>query len=167
MSAAASRPTTPPTAVRVGADLPGAALSVATIAGGLFAFTLAVEVGWLAWQTLGTAALALLAGACFVRRERHAADPMLDLGLFARPAVRGSALLQTAVMVAMVGVGFASTQLFQYAWGWSPMAAGLGTLPLVAGMFLAGPLTDVLVDRAGHRRTALIGCAASSPRCWC
>ena len=141
-------------------DLPGAALSVATIAGGLFTFTLAVEVGWLAWQTLGTAAMALLAGACFVRRERHAADPMLDLGLFARPAVRGSALLQTAVMVAMVGVGFASTQLFQYAWGWSPMAAGLGTLPLVAGMFLAGPLTDVLVDRTGHRRTALIGCAA-------
>ena len=58
---------------------------------------------------------------------------MLDLVLFARPAVRGSALLQTAVMVAMVGVVFASTQLFQYAWGWSPMKAGLGTLPLVAG----------------------------------
>jgi MFS family permease len=141
-------------------DLPGAALSVATIAGGLFTFTLAVEVGWLAWPTLGTAVLALLAGASFVRRERHAVDPMLDLRLFARPAVRGSALLQTAVMVAMVGVGFASTQLFQYAWGWSPMAAGLGTLPLVAGMFLAGPLTDVLVGRTGHRRTALIGCAA-------
>lgn len=141
-------------------DLPGAALSVATIAGGLFTFTLAVEVGWLAWPTLGTAVLALLAGACFVRREQHAADPMLDLALFARPAVRGSALLQTAVMVAMVGVAFASTQLFQYAWGWSPMAAGLGTLPLVAGMFLAGPLTDVLVERTGHRRTALTGCAA-------
>lgn len=141
-------------------DVPGAALSVATIGLGLFAFTLAVEDGWLAWQTIGTAALALLSGVAFVLREQRAADPMLDLGLFLRRTVRGSAVLQTAVMVAMVGVSFASTQLFQFAWGWSPMVAGLGTLPLVAGMFLSGPLTDLLVARIGQRRTALIGCAA-------
>lgn len=143
-----------------GVDLPGAALSVMTIACGLFSFTLAVQEGWFAWQTLGTAAIAVVAGWAFVRREKTAIDPMLDLTMFARPTVRGSALLQTAVMVAMVGVMFASTQLFQYAWGWSPVMAGLGTMPLVAGMFLAAPLTDTLVDHVGHRRTALIGCAA-------
>lgn len=142
------------------ADLPGAALSVVTLACGLFAFTQAVENGWLAWQTVGTAGLALSAGAGFVLRERRASDPMLDLALFGRRTVRGSAMLQTAVMVAMVGVSFASTQLFQYAWGWSPMISGLATLPLVAGMFLAAPLTDALLVRLGHRRTALIGCAA-------
>lgn len=141
-------------------DLPGAALSVTTIGSGLFSFTLGVQEGWLAWQTLAAVGVALIAGTAFVRRERAAADPMLDLSLFARPTVRGSAVLQTSVMVAMVGVSFASTQLFQYAWGWSPMMAGLGTLPLVAGMFLASPLTDVLMDRFGHRRTALTGCAA-------
>ncbi len=43
-----------------GADLRGAALSVATITFALFSFTVAVEDGWLAWQTLGMAALALL-----------------------------------------------------------------------------------------------------------
>lgn len=133
---------------------------MATIACGLFAFTVAVECGWLAWQTLGTAALAILAGVGFVYRERHAAEPMLDLHLLARRAVRGSSLLQTAVMVAVVGVVFASTQLFQFAWGWSPVKAGLGTLPLVAGMLLGSPLTDALVVRVGHRRTALAGCAA-------
>lgn len=143
-----------------GADLPGAALSVTTLASGLFTFTLAVEHGWLSWQTLGTAVVAVLAGAGFVWRERHAADPMLDLRLLGLPAVRGSAMLQTAVMVAMIGVSFASTQVFQYAWGWSPMLAGLGTFPLVAGMFLAAPLTDALMARLGHRRTALAGCAA-------
>lgn len=141
-------------------DLPGALFSVTTIAGALFAFTLAVEQGWFAWPTLGMAVLAVVAGAAFIRRERTAIDPMLDLAMFARPTVRGSALLQTSVMIAMVGVSFASTQLFQYAWGWSPMMAGLGTLPLVAGMFLASPLTDALMDKFGHRRTALIGCSA-------
>jgi len=143
-----------------GADLRGAALSVGTLTFALFSLTVAVEDGWLAWQTLGMAALAVLMGVGFVRHEGRTADPMLDLRLFARGAVRGSALLQTAVMVAMVGVSFASTQLFQYAWGWSPMAAGLGTLPLIAGMFLGAPLTDALMQRLGHRRTALVGCAA-------
>ncbi|MDN5743626.1 MAG: MFS transporter [Nocardioidaceae bacterium] len=142
------------------ADLPGAVLSVATIASGLFALTLAVEDGWAAWQTLAMTALTLVAGLGFVQRERGAHQPMLDLTLLARPTVRGSAILQTAVMLAMVGVSFASTQLFQFAWGWSPFQAGLGTLPLVAGMFLAAPLTDALVERSGHRRTALVGCAA-------
>jgi MFS family permease len=141
-------------------DWPGAVLSVATIALGLFIFTKGVENGWFAWQTLTTAALALLAGIGFVLRERRAAHPMLNLKLFALRGVRGSAMLQVAVTVSMVGVGFASTQLFQYAWGWSPMQSGLGTLPLVAGMFLAAPLSDALVKRTGHRRTALTGCAA-------
>lgn len=143
-----------------GTDVPGAVLSVAMLGLGLFSFTLAVEDGWHATSTLACAAAAIIAGVGFVVRERRAADPMLDLALLARPTVRGSAILQTSVMVAMVGVGFAATQLFQYAWGWSPVQAGLGTLPMVAGMFLSGPITDAMVTRFGHRRTALTGSTA-------
>lgn len=140
-------------------DVPGAVLSVLTIACGLLVFTLGVDRGWTSAPTISVLLVALLAGVGFARRERRTAEPMLDLALLARPTVRGSAILQTSVMVSMVGVSFASTQLFQYAWGWSPLQAGLGTLPLVAGMLAAGPLTDVLVTRLGHRRTALAGCA--------
>jgi MFS family permease len=140
-----------------GADVPGAVLSVAMLGLTLFAFTLGVDAGWTAPATLATAAAALAAGAGFVLRERTAADPMLDLGLLGRRTVRGSAVLQTGVMVAMVGVMFAATQLFQFAWGWTPLQAGLGTLPMVAGMFVSGPLTDALVARLGHRVTALAG----------
>jgi len=138
-------------------DVPGGLLSVATLGLGIFAFTLAVEDGWTAATTLLTAATAIACGLAFVHRERRAVDPMLDLRIFRLATVRGSAVLQTSVMIAMVGVSFAATQLFQYAWGWSPVLAGLGTLPLVGGMFLAGPITDALVDRCGHRTTALAG----------
>ena len=141
----------------VGGDLPGAVLSISTLSLGLYTFTLGVSDGWLAVTTLGCAALAVLSGVLFVIRERRTSEPMLDLRLLARPTVRGSALLQAAVMVAMVGVGFSTTQLFQFAWSWSPMRAGLGSLPLVAGMFVAAPISDALTARAGHRRTALVG----------
>ena len=140
-----------------GADVPGAVLSVAMLGLTLFTFTLGVDAGWTAPVTVVTAIAALAAGVGFVLRERTAPDPMLDLRLLGRRTVRGSAILQTGVMVAMVGVMFAATQLFQLAWGWTPLQAGLGTLPMVAGMFASGPLTDALVARLGHRATALAG----------
>jgi hypothetical protein len=82
---------------------------------------------------------------------------MLDLGLLAIPTVRGSAVMQTAVMIAMVGVMFGSTQLYQYAWGWSAFKAGLANLPFVAGMLLVGPFVDRMVIRLGHRKTSMVG----------
>lgn len=140
-------------------DVAGAVLSVLTISSGLLTLTSAVEHGWIAWPTVLAAAVAVASGVGFVARERRVADPMLDLSLLSQPAVRGSAVLQTAVMLVMVGVMFAATQLFQFAWGWSPMVSGLATVPMVAGMLAGAPLTDVLVERAGHRRAALAGCA--------
>ncbi len=147
----------PNTLRRNGSDVLGAVLSMASLTLSLYALTLGVSDGWSSPTTLGCAAAAIAAVVGFVVRERTASDPMLDLRLLARPAVRGGMLLQTAVMTAMVGMGFASTQLLQYAWGWSPMHAGFGTLPIVAGMFLASPATDRMVSRVGHRMTCLVG----------
>lgn len=147
-----------PAELRTGpADVLGGALSVGMLGLGLFSFTLAVDAGWLAPVTLVVATGAVAAAAGFVWRQTHAAEPLLDLRLFGQPTVRGSAILQTASSMAMVAVAFSATQLFQYAWGWSPLQAGLGTLPMVAGMFAAGPLTDLLVERFGQRVAAIIG----------
>lgn len=147
----------PNTLRRNGSDVIGAVLSMAALTLSLYSLTLGVSDGWTAPITLGCAAAAVAAIVGFIVRERTATDPMLDLALLRLPAVRGGMLLQTAVMTAMVGVGFAGTQLLQYAWHWSPMHAGFGTLPIVAGMFLASPATDRLVTRVGHRLTCLIG----------
>ncbi len=147
-----------PATLRTGrVDLPGALASVTTLGLALYAATLGVERGWTAGWTLLCAVGAVLALIAFVVRERTAAEPMIDLRLLTQRTVRGSALLQTSVMVAMVGVGFASTQVFQFAWGWSPLHAGFGTLPMVAGMFAAQPIVDLLVERWGHRRAAAAG----------
>lgn len=140
-----------------GSDIPGAVLSVATLGLGLYTFTAGAEQGWLSWPTVVCALGAIAAGYAFVRRERSTSDPMLDLRLLRRPTVRGAALMQTAVTVATVGVMFAATEIFQFAWGWSPLRTGFATLPMVAGMFLGAPVSDWLVERAGHRRVAAVG----------
>lgn len=138
-------------------DLPGAALSILSIGLACYTLTSGVQFGWLAPTTLAVAFGALASIALFIVRERRAASPMLDLTLFRRGTVRGAALAQIGTSIALAGVMFALVLHFQYAWGWSPMLAGLANLPLILTMILATPLTEALIRRFGHRIACLIG----------
>ncbi|CAM3860534.1 MFS transporter [Nocardioides zeicaulis] len=138
-------------------DLLGAVLSIATIGLACYALTSGVEHGWTSPVTLGCVLGAALAGAGFVRHERRAAEPMLDLGLFAVGTVRGAALAQVGTSIAMAGVMFGLILHYQYAYGWSPMRAGLANLPLILTMILATPVSEGLGRRFGHRVACLVG----------
>ena len=142
-----------------GTDIPGAVLSVASLGFLLYGFTAGVENGWTAPLTIAVFAAGILSLVGFIWREKTATDPMLDLKLLALPTVSGSAILQTATMIAMVGVMFVSTQLYQFAWGWSALQAGLANLPFVVGMLIAGPFVDRAVAHFGHRKTSIGGVA--------
>lgn len=140
-------------------DLPAALLSVVAIGVGCFSFTSGVLYGWLSWQTVSSATGALLALGTFVMHERRAREPMLDLDLLRSGTVRGALLAQLATAVAMAAVMFGLVLHFQYAFGWSPMKAGLANLPLILTMLAASPLAEKLVTRLGHRIACLIGSA--------
>lgn len=138
-------------------DLTGAALTVATIGLGCYALTSGVEHGWGSWVTLASALGSLLAATLFVWHERRTASPMLDLALFSRGTVRGAVLAQVATSVAMAAVMFGLILHFQYAYGWSPVRAGLANLPLILTMLLATPLSEWLARRFGHRVAVSVG----------
>ena len=138
-------------------DLPGAALSILTIGLACYSLTAGVQFGWTAPITIAVIALAVVALVGFIVRERVAAAPMLDLSLFRSGTVRGASIAQIGTSIAMAGVMFALILHFQYAWGWSPMQAGLANLPLILTMILATPFTEWLVRRFGHRIACLIG----------
>jgi MFS family permease len=57
----------------------------------------------------------------------------------------------------MGGVMFGLILHFQYAWGWSPVRAGLANLPLIITMLLATPISEGLGKRFGHRIATLVG----------
>ncbi|GAA5142057.1 MFS transporter [Nocardioides marinquilinus] len=140
-------------------DLPGAVLSVATIGLACWSLTSGVEHGWLAPLTLGAVLGAVLAGVAFVRHERRSAAPMLDLRLFRDGTVRGAAIAQVGTSIAMASVLFGLVLHFQFAYGWSPVRAGLANLPVIATMVLATPLSEWLGRRLGHRVACLVGAA--------
>lgn len=145
-------------------DLPGAVLSIATIGLACWSLTSGVDHGWLSALTVTSILGALAAGAAFVWHERRSAAPMLDLRLFSVGTVRGAAVAQIGTSIAMASVMFGLILHFQYAYGWSPMKAGLANLPIIVTMIAASPLSEWLGARFGHRIACLVGafCLAGS-----
>lgn len=140
-------------------DIPGAVLSIAGIGLACYTLTSGVEHGWLSGTTLASALGAVGAVIAFARHERSATFPMLDLRLFSSGPARGAAITQMGASITMASVMFGLILHFQYAYGWSPMKAGLANLPLIITMIAATPLAEWLAARFGHRIACLVGTA--------
>ncbi len=141
-------------------DLPGAVLSITTIGLACWSLTSGVLYGWLSVGTLASVLGAVGAAVAFVWHERRSAAPMLDLGLFASGTVRGASVAQIGTSIAMASVMFGLILHFQYAYGWSPVRAGLANLPIIVTMIAATPLSEGLAHRFGHRIACVIGAPA-------
>ena len=138
-------------------DLPGSLLSIATIGLACYTATSGVDHGWTSAWTFASGIGALLALAAFVWHENRTEQPMLDLKVFRNGIVRGASIAQIGTSVAMAGVMFGLILHFQYAYGWSPVKAGLANLPLIVTMIAATPISESLAKRFGHRIACLVG----------
>jgi EmrB/QacA subfamily drug resistance transporter len=138
-------------------DLPGALLSITAIGLACWSLTSGVDHGWGSAITLASIVGAVVAAVAFVWHERRSASPMLDLRLFSTGPVRGAAIAQMGTAIAMAAVMFGLILHFQYAYGWSPVKAGLANLPIVVTMLAATPLSETLIRRYGHRIACLVG----------
>ena len=140
-------------------DLPGALLSVSTIALASYSLTSGIQHGWSSAITLASMIAAVAAAVAFVRHERRTPAPMIDLSLFSNGTVRGACIAQIGTSIAMATVMFGLILHFQYAYGWSPMRAGLANLPIIVTMLAATPLSEWLAKQFGHRIACLVGAA--------
>lgn len=108
---------------------------------------------------LGTLFLAM-----FIRRQRRAAQPMLELSLFAEPLFRNAVIAALASALAFIGMELVFSQRLQLVLGMSPLASALFILPLPLGSFVAGPVAGYYLSRLGSRRmlfwTLLLSAAA-------
>ena len=85
--------------------------------------------GWLAPVTLAGygAGVALLA--VFAAWERRAGEPMLDITLFRDIRFSAASFSIAAAIFGLFGFIFLITQYFQIVHGYSPLSAGVRTLP--------------------------------------
>jgi MFS transporter, DHA2 family, multidrug resistance protein len=127
-------------------DLVSVVLSLAAVLPAVYGLKTGVRSG-----LTGPAVLALVAGlacgALFVRRQRSAASPLLDLRLFRYRAFTAAVGILLAAGAISGGIGFLFSQYLQLVVGLSPLPAGLWSLPDTAAMIACSLLCPLAVRR--------------------
>ncbi|MEU8351368.1 MFS transporter [Streptomyces sp. NPDC048845] len=93
----------------------------------------------------------------FVRRQRNRKHPLIDLGMFSRPAFGTSVGCIVLAMLALVGLQLIATQYLQLVLGFSPLETGLRMVPLTVSAMAAGLLGSRMLQRLGPRTMVVLG----------
>ncbi len=135
-------------------------VGTALVTTGLFALVVALigtnSAGWTSASTLGLLAAAAVLIALFIAWEHRNREPMVPLGFFRRPAFSTSSVVSLLVGFAFIGVLYLIVLYFQNVMGYSPLEAGIRTLPLTLTQALTAANAGRL-DRMLGARTKMSG----------
>jgi EmrB/QacA subfamily drug resistance transporter len=138
-------------------DPVGAGLSVVALGSLLYAIIEGPEQGWTSGITLALFAVAIVAGVAFVRWEQSTEFPMLPMDQFRdRRFSMGTGTIGLTFF-AMFGTFFVASQYLQFVLGYSPLEAGLATLPMAVMMILFAPRSAGFAERFGRHRVMAVG----------
>ena len=115
--------------------------------------------GWHSPSVLGLYAAAALAVIGFVRYELRREGPLLDVRVFSNRAFSAGAGAIAMNYFALFGFIFLITQYLQLVRGYSPLSAGVHTLPFAAVVMVTTPMSAVLALRWGARYVVAAGLA--------
>uniref|UniRef100_A0AAU2W1B0 MFS transporter n=1 Tax=Streptomyces sp. NBC_00008 TaxID=2903610 RepID=A0AAU2W1B0_9ACTN len=143
-------------------DGPWDVLGALMAAAGVLGVVLGVKRAGTGEGLLGPATLApLLIGAAllfaFVRRQKRRTHPLIDMGMFARPAFSTAVGCIVVAMLALVGLELIAVQYLQLVLGLSPLETGLRLLPLTFAAMAAGATGSYTLRRVGPRRMVGLG----------
>jgi DHA2 family multidrug resistance protein-like MFS transporter len=130
-------------------DLAGSALSLGAVLPVVYGIKHAAAAG-VDPLAVTSAATGVVLGAIFWRRQRRAAQPMIDLCLFANRAFRGGLIANMIATFALIGNAVFMTQYLQLVLGMSPLRAALWSLLPSVGVAAAAPLAGTLAARHGR-----------------
>src|SRR3954470_1506353 len=138
-------------------DLPGLGFA----SGGLFALVWALihgnEQGWTSTGIVlaFVAAAALLVS--FVAWEARTPNPMLPLRFFRSRAFSAANAVSLLMSFGLFGSIFLLAQFFQIVQGYTPLEAGVRTLPWTLMPIFVAPIAGILSDRIGSRPLLVVG----------
>jgi len=138
-------------------DLVGAALSTLGLVALVYGLIEAPGRGWGDHVVLGMLGTGLLLLAAFASWERHAAAPMIDLGLFARRRFLFGTLAMTVASFTLFGLLFVLPQYFQAVRGSDALGTGVRLLPLIGGLIVGARTSATLTVRIGTRVSIAAG----------
>jgi EmrB/QacA subfamily drug resistance transporter len=140
-------------------DVPGVALASAGLLGVVLGIVRAQSLGWTSTMVLTSIGTGLMLLAAFVAWELRSPAPMLPMRFFRNRAFAATNAVSLAMFFGTFGAIFLLAQFFQAAQGYSPLEAGLRTLPWTAMPIFVAPVAGLLSDRIGSRPLMAAGLA--------
>jgi EmrB/QacA subfamily drug resistance transporter len=140
-------------------DLPGVGLASGGLLGVVFGIVRAQELGWTSATVIASIAAGSVLLASFAVWETRTATPMLPMGFFRNRTFAATNGVSLAMFFGAFGSIFLLAQFFQVAQGYSPLEAGLRTLPWTAMPIFVAPVAGILSDRIGSRPLMAAGLA--------
>jgi EmrB/QacA subfamily drug resistance transporter len=140
-------------------DMPGLALAGPALLGITYGAVRGQALGWTSVSILAALAAGIAFGIAFIAWETRAAAPMLPMRFFRSRGFSATNGLSLAMYFGVFGSIFLLAQFFQVAQGYSPLEAGLRTLPWTGMPMIVAPFAGMLSDRIGSRPLMAAGLA--------
>lgn len=138
-------------------DLVGVLSSIAAITALVFTIIEAPERGWLSANTLVGLLLSAALVAGFVVWELRTEHPMLPVRIFSNLRFSAASVSIAAAFFALFGFVFLITQYFQLVQGYSPLQAGVRTLPVAIAIAVSSVGAPAVVERFGTKLVMSVG----------
>ncbi|OSP44733.1 MULTISPECIES: MFS transporter [unclassified Streptomyces] len=120
--------------------------------------------GWGSPLIVGCFAASAVAVTVLVRYERQRHEPLLELRFFADPGFSGAMASAVCGFAALAGFLFLNSLYLQDVRGYSPLHAGMLTLPMAATTLVCGPLAGRIIAARGPR-PAMMGAGLGITGC--
>jgi EmrB/QacA subfamily drug resistance transporter len=140
-------------------DLGGLALASAGLLGLVYGIVRGNGQGWTSAEILGSLIAGALLLVAFVVWELRQKEPMLPMRFFRSRAFSATNGVSLAMYFGIFGSIFLLAQFFQTVQHYSPLEAGLRTLPWTGMPMLVAPLAGAFSDRIGSRPLMAAGLA--------
>jgi EmrB/QacA subfamily drug resistance transporter len=121
--------------------------------------------GWSSPKIISFFALSAAALVAFLLYEPRRDEPLLDLRFFSSAPFTGATVIAVNAFAALGGFLFLNTLYLQDARGFSPLHAGLFTLPMAVMTVIFGPLSGRIVGSRGSRLPLLAAGLAIAVGC--
>jgi EmrB/QacA subfamily drug resistance transporter len=138
-------------------DPVGQLLIVVTLASLTYAIIEGPGAGWTSARIAGLFAVAAAALAGLVLYEPRRREPLIDLRFFRSAPFSGATVIAVCAFAASAGFLFLNTLYLQEVRGFSPLHAGLLTLPMASMTLLFAPISGRIVGTLGPRAPLLLG----------
>ena len=135
----------------------GAVLSIVGLAALLYAIIEGPVKGWTSGEVLLAAVVAAITLGGFVAWELRAEHPMLPMSYFRNRSFSLGSGVVTFAFGVMFGFFFLVTQFLQFVRGYSPLDAGVATMPLALMLVLVSPRSAAISEKIGASKVMAAG----------